>query len=69
MDAFKPSNEARIIVPGQLIGAREAARLLGIDRSSLMRRIEAGTVTPLVQLDGPGGAWVFDRTELGGPKP
>lgn len=66
MDAFKPSTEARIVVPDQLIGAKTAAKLLGIDRSSLMRRIEAGTIRPVVQLDGPGGAWVFDRTELDG---
>jgi predicted site-specific integrase-resolvase len=53
-----------MIVPSDLIGAMETCEMLGIDRSTLTRRIQAGTVIPLAQLDGPGGAYVFDRTEV-----
>jgi hypothetical protein len=39
--------------------------LLGIDhRSTLKRRIEAGTIPYLAQLDGPGGPYVFDRHDI-----
>lgn len=61
---FEPSHEARMIVPGDLIGAKEAARRLCIDRSTLVRRIEAGKIKPLAQLDGPNGAYVFDRNDI-----
>lgn len=61
---FTPSQEARMIVPGDLIGAREAAKRLGVDRSTLNRRIEAGKIKPLAQLDGPNGAYVFDRNDI-----
>ena len=61
---IRPGNEAHMIVPSDLIGAMETANMLGIDRSTLTRRIQAGDVKPLAQLDGPGGAYVFDRTEI-----
>lgn len=54
----------RVVVPSQLIGAKTAAELLGIDRSNLFRRIEAGKIKPLAQLDGPGGVYVFDRADI-----
>lgn len=60
----RPGNEAHMIVPSDLIGAIETCTMLGIDRSTLTRRIQAGTVIPLAQLDGPGGAYVFDRAEV-----
>lgn len=56
------TDEARIIVPSQLIGAATAARLLGLERSSLTRKVQAGKITALARLDG--GAYVFDRAEL-----
>ncbi|AYN55958.1 DNA binding protein [Arthrobacter phage Noely] len=59
-----PDNAARVIVPSDLIGAQEACALLGIDRSTLTRWIQSGSARPLAQLDGPGGAYVFDRTDV-----
>jgi hypothetical protein len=39
--------------------------MLGIDRSTLTRRIQSGAAPlPLAQLDGPGGAYVFDRQDV-----
>lgn len=58
------SNEARIIVPEQLIGAVEVCDILQIDRSTLSRRIAAGKIVPLTQLDGRRGAFVFDRNDI-----
>ena len=58
-------DQSRLINPADLIGAAEASRLLGINhRSTLTRRIEAGEIPWLAQLDGQGGAYVFDRTEI-----
>lgn len=60
-----PNQEPRLVSPGDLIGGAEAARILGIaHRSTLMRRVEAGTVPYLAQLDGPGGPLVFDRHDI-----
>ena len=56
--------ECRIVWPGQLIGAAEACAILHIDRSTLSRRIRDGRIAPLAQLDGPNGAFVFDRTDV-----
>lgn len=61
----RPAPEPRLISPGDLIGAAEAARLLGITvRSTLIRRVEAGRIPYLAQLDGPGGPYVFDRHDI-----
>jgi predicted site-specific integrase-resolvase len=62
---MEPSQEPRLISPGDLIGSGEVMELLGIDhRSTLKRRIEAGTIPYLAQLDGPGGPYVFDRHDI-----
>lgn len=64
----KPAtNEApqpRIIWSEQLIGSATVCELLSIDRSTLSRRIARGDLTPLAQLDGDGGAFVFDRSDF-----
>jgi len=65
MATHEPTQEPRLISPGDLIGGAEAMRLLGIThRSTLLRRIEAGQVPYLAQLDGPGGPYVFDRQDI-----
>jgi excisionase family DNA binding protein len=56
--------EARIIIPSQLIGAAEAAEILGLERSTLTRWIHARKIQPLAQLDGKRGAYVFDRADV-----
>lgn len=55
---------ARVIMPDQLIGSKEACELLKIDRSTLSRRISRGQIQPLAQLDGPRGAYVFDSSDI-----
>lgn len=56
--------QPRLIVPADLIGSNEAAAILGITKPSLTRRIAAGTLEPLTQLDGPKGAFIFDRNDI-----
>jgi predicted site-specific integrase-resolvase len=56
--------EARIIIPSQLIGAAEAAEILGLERSTLTRWIQRERIKPLTQLDGKRGAYVFDRADV-----
>lgn len=55
---------ARLIQPGDLIGAGEAARILGIHKATLTRRVASGQLVPLARLDGPQGAFVFDRSDV-----
>lgn len=59
-DAAQP----RIVWCEQLIGSATVCSILGIDRSTLSRRIARGEVVPLAQLDGPNGAFVFDRGDF-----
>lgn len=59
-----PPDHARLITPDQLIGAATVCSMLGIDRSTMSRRIAAGKLTPLAQLDGPRGAFVFDLSDV-----
>ena len=58
-----PQDEARIITPSQLIGSATVCELLNIDRSTLTRRIQRGTLKPLARLDGMG-SFVFDRIDI-----
>jgi hypothetical protein len=56
--------QPRIIWSEQLIGSATVCAILRIDRSTLVRRIQRGELTPLAQLDGPNGAFVFDRSDF-----
>lgn len=51
-----------MIVPTDLIGAKQAAELLGLDRSTVIRRAKKGTLPSLAQIDG--SIWVFDRSDV-----
>lgn len=44
-----------------LIGSAEVCRLLGIDRSTLVRRVQAGSIPAAVKAPGSNGAYLFDR--------
>lgn len=47
-----------------LLGSREAARLLGIDRSTLTRWVRDGRIAPIHTLPGATGAHLFRRSDL-----
>lgn len=47
----------------ELVGASDAAKLLGLSRSGLHRRVEHGQLTPLGRI-GKRGITVFDRAEI-----
>lgn len=65
MGMQEPSQEPRLISPGDLIGSGEVCQLLGIThRSTLKRRIASGAIPYLAQLDGSGGPYVFDRHDI-----
>jgi predicted DNA-binding transcriptional regulator AlpA len=54
----------QIVWRSNIIGARRVCELLGIDRGTVSRRVKAGTLPYLAQLDGPNGALVFDAAEI-----
>lgn len=54
----------RVIAPSDLIGTGTAAQIMGVNKTTLTRQIAAGKLEPFSQLDGPGGAFVFDRNEI-----
>lgn len=58
------NNEARVIVPSQIIGVAEAAQILGLERSTLTRKIKRGAIAPLAKVRGVRGAYIFDGAEI-----
>lgn len=56
--------QPRLIVPSDLIGSAEVCSILGVNRATVVRRVKAGTLPFLAQLDGSNGAWVFDRNDI-----
>lgn len=58
------AGEAVFIIPGELIGTQKVCELLGVDKATVFRRINAGTLPYLAQLDGPGGAYVFNLPDI-----
>lgn len=57
-------HEARIVVPADLISTGEAAKELGVDRATIVRRAQTGKLPIVAQLDAGHGAYVFDRNEI-----
>ena len=47
-----------------LIGSAEACRILGRDKATLSRWIGDGRLTPVHQLPGKNGAYVFRRADV-----
>jgi excisionase family DNA binding protein len=46
------------------IGTVEAAARLGISRSTLTRRVEAGEITPAIRVPGYRGQFLFEASEI-----
>jgi hypothetical protein len=64
MDESLPPQSPRVVLATDLVGSKFACMRYGIDRSTLVRRIQSGQIEPLKQLDGPNGAYVFDVNKL-----
>lgn len=47
-----------------LIGTTDAAKLLGLTRQGLQRRIAQGKLTPTGKLSGTRGPYLFDRSQI-----
>jgi len=47
-----------------LIGTAEVTRILGCDKATVLRRIEAGVLTPAMKMSGPNGAYLFKRADV-----
>jgi predicted site-specific integrase-resolvase len=62
----QPANaeSPQIVWRSNIIGARTVCDLLGVNRGTVSRRVKAGTLPYLAQLDGPNGALVFDRAAI-----
>lgn len=45
----------------ELITAKQAGEILGIATRTVHQRIEYGRLYPAMKLDGPRGAYLFDR--------
>lgn len=43
---------------------QEAATLLGVDRSGITRRVQAGRLAPAMKLAGRTGAYLFERADI-----
>lgn len=57
-------DQAVFIIPSELIGTQKVCELLGVDKATVFRRIQAGTLPVLAQLDGPGGVYVFNLPDV-----
>ena len=51
-------------MPDQLLTAAEVCRFLQIDRSTLIRWVDAGKVKAAQKLPGQTGAYLFDPAEI-----
>jgi excisionase family DNA binding protein len=58
-------NAQRMIVPThKLIGSAEAATILGVNKSTIIRWVAAGKLQPLQKLHGANGLYVFNRDDI-----
>jgi len=47
-----------------LIGTAEVIKILECDKATVLRRIDAGRLTPAHKLPGPNGAYLFNRADV-----
>ena len=47
-----------------LVGSDEASRICGVHRATFLRWAEAGDITPVHQLPGGNGAYLFRRADV-----
>lgn len=60
------STAHRAMIPDMddLIGTAEVTRILGCDKATVLRRIDAGLLTPAHKLPGPNGAYLYKRADV-----
>ena len=47
-----------------LIGSKDACRILNVDRATLVRWVWAGELTPAMKLPSKNGAYLFARADI-----
>ena len=47
-----------------LIGTADVCRILECDKATVLRRIDAGRLTPAHKLPGKNGAYLFKRADV-----
>jgi len=47
-----------------LVGVAEAARITGLDRRTLHRKVERGELAAVGKLEGKTGAYIFNRADI-----
>jgi predicted site-specific integrase-resolvase len=48
-----------------VVGSNEATQILGLtDKSTISRYVAAGKLTPVMQLPGKRGAFIFNRADV-----
>lgn len=47
-----------------MIGSTESSRLLNIDKATLSRWVNNGTIQPALKLPGKNGAYLFNRADI-----
>lgn len=52
------------IIGEALIGATEAAEVLGVSKDTLIRMAARGEIRPVHKLPGPNGAYLFERADV-----
>jgi predicted site-specific integrase-resolvase len=50
--------------PADLIGSKEACQILDKNRSTLVRWVRDGILTPVHTLEGDNGAYLFARADV-----
>jgi hypothetical protein len=47
-----------------LIGTAEVTRILGCDKATVLRRIDAGLLTPAMKMPGKNGPYLYKRADV-----
>lgn len=64
LDETSPMGKYGHMEQSDTLTAKQVTEQYGIARSTLMRRVRAGILHPLMKLDGRTGAFVFERVEI-----
>ena len=49
---------------GDLIGTKEASRILDVDKATITRWVQTGRLTAAHKLTGPNGLYLFHRADI-----